>query len=126
MHLPSPGTADDIHLSTTEGATETLACQVDGDDPHITWRVRSGLGGSMELTNGSLNGRVLITADGRELQLADIRKVDFNRKFLCTSRTDTQVTVQRTILFYQETFKVCVSGEYNTKITTKVMEVSSS
>lgn len=127
MHLLFVDITDDVHLNTAEGATETLDCKVEGDDLNITWRVRTGLGGNMDgavLRNGSLDGRILISADGRKLQLIDIRKVDFDKKFLCIAKSNTHVTVQRTILFYREHMAVCTMQEDNTEILREVIQVS--
>lgn len=125
MHLLSVDIADDTHLNTVEGATETLNCEVEGDNLTITWRVGGNMDGAM-LRNGSLDGRILISADGHQLQLTDIRKRDFNRKFLCIAKTNTHITVQKTILFYRENLAVCTMKEDNTKIVSEIIEVSNS
>lgn len=120
-----------VYLTTSVGETEIISCQPIVDTlkncTNLTrsWMTRDASGvGTKELTNGSLDGRILISADGEMLQISGITMNDFSTQFVCVVSSSAGNATQTTTLLYREKFSVCVMGEENTRKITETLQVS--
>lgn len=113
------------HLGTVEGNTETLSCKYNGID--YEWRAitteSDGKTQESVLNNGSLSDRVTITADRHELRITNIHASDFETHFVCVTKMCSRNKTHTTLLLHREQAVLCVKGEDNQRIRTKLLKV---